>query len=130
LQFKFEDADKAYQEGVQAAPESFEVNFAFTHFNQNLNRYTEARKGYERCLAMARQRGDDTNIADTVNNLGVLDSDENRIDDARRDYEEALKIDRELAQKNPDTYLPDVAGTLVNLGALDRDQKRWPLARK
>ena len=25
---------------------------------------------------------------------------------ARKEYEEALKIRRELAQKNPDTYLP------------------------
>jgi hypothetical protein len=38
--------------------------------------------------------------------------------------DEAPKIRRELAQKNPDTYLPDVARTLTNLGLLDRDQNR------
>jgi tetratricopeptide (TPR) repeat protein len=43
---------------------------------------------------------------------------------ARKEYEEALKIRRELGQKNPDTYLPDVAATLNNLANLDRDQNR------
>ena len=30
---------------------------------------------------------------------------QNRIKQARKEYEEALKIDRELAHKNPETYL-------------------------
>ena len=30
---------------VQAAPESFEVNFAYAHFNQDLNRYTDGEEG-------------------------------------------------------------------------------------
>ena len=43
----------------------------------------------------------------TLNNLAMLDADQNRPEAARKGYEEALKIYRELAQKNPDTYLPD-----------------------
>ena len=38
--------------------------------------------------------------------------------------EEALKIRRELAQKNPEVYLPDVALTLNNLGLLNRRASR------
>jgi tetratricopeptide (TPR) repeat protein len=129
LQFRFADADKAYQEVMQAAPESFEVNFAYASFNQNLNRYTVARKGYERCLTMARQHGRDSNIAMTLNNLGMLDRAQNRMEEARRAYDEALKIRRGLAQKNPDMYLPDVATTLNNLGNLDSDQTRMEEAR-
>jgi hypothetical protein len=37
----------------------------------------------------------------------------------RQELEEALKIRRELAQKNPETYLPDLAQTLSTLGRLD-----------
>jgi tetratricopeptide (TPR) repeat protein len=48
---------------------------------------------------------------------------------ARNDYAEALKIRRELAQKNPDVYLPDVTSTLNNLGILDSDQNRMEEAR-
>ena len=43
------------------------------------------------------------------------------------DYEEALKIYRELAQKEPETYLPYVAATLNNLGILDRADNRLEL---
>jgi hypothetical protein len=39
-----------------------------------------------------------------------------------RPYEEAQKIFRELARKNPDVYVPDVAMTLNNLETLDRNQ--------
>ena len=43
--------------------------------------------------------------------------------------EEALKIHRQLAQQDPDKYLPYVAGTLNNLGFLDRNQNRIEEAR-
>ena len=49
---------------------------------------------------------------------------------ARKGFEEALKIRRELVQKNPDTYLPDVAETLNDVAVLDRHQKRMEAARK
>jgi hypothetical protein len=45
-------------------------------------------------------------------------------------YDEALKIYRELAQKNPDRYLPYVATTLNNLGILDSDENRMDEASK
>jgi tetratricopeptide (TPR) repeat protein len=66
----------------------------------------------------------------TLNNLGLLDRDQNRVDEARQDYEESLKIRRELAQKNPETYLPYVARTLNNLGDLKRNQNRVDEARQ
>jgi tetratricopeptide (TPR) repeat protein len=49
---------------------------------------------------------------------------------ASRASEEALQIFRDLAQKNPEAYLPDVATTLSNLGVLNRDQKQMEEARK
>ena len=49
---------------------------------------------------------------------------------AHKEQEEALKTFRELAQNNPETYLPDVAMTLNNLRILDRDQNRMAEARK
>ena len=66
----------------------------------------------------------------TLNNLAILDSNQNRPEAARKGYEEALKIHRELAQKNPDTYQPAVAMTLNNLAGLDLDQNRPEAARK
>jgi tetratricopeptide (TPR) repeat protein len=45
------------------------------------------------------------------------------------EFGEALKIFRELAQKNSDIYLPSVAQTLNNLGYLDRARNRVEEAR-
>jgi len=130
VQFRFDDAEKAYQEAIDTSPESLKANFAFAHFNQELNRYDKARRAYARCLELARSKDDDGDIALTLNNLANLDKDQNRPETARKGYEEALKIYRELAQKNRDIYLPKVAMTLNNLAMLDKDQNRMEAARK
>ena len=51
-------------------------------------------------------------------------------EEARNEYAEALQLRRGLAQKNPETYLPDVARTLNSLGILDRHQHQIAEARK
>src|SRR5438876_9589144 len=51
-------------------------------------------------------------IAATLNNRALLDQDQKRIEEARKGFEEALKIRRELALKNPDNYLQNVAKKL------------------
>jgi hypothetical protein len=52
------------------------------------------------------------------------------MEEAREQFEEALQIRRELAEKSPESYLPDLAGTLNNLGNLDMDQHRMEEGRK
>ena len=59
----------------------------------------------------------------TRNNLRKLHSQQSRMEEARKEYEEAPKIDRELAQKNPESYLPHLATRLKNLRKLDSDLK-------
>lgn len=54
-------------------------------------------------------------VAGTLNNLGNLHRAQNRREDAREAYEEALKIYRQLAQQNPETCLPYLATTLTGL---------------
>jgi tetratricopeptide (TPR) repeat protein len=41
-------------------------------------------------------------VALTLNNLGFLDKAQNRMEDARQRYDEALKIYRQLVRRNPD----------------------------
>jgi tetratricopeptide (TPR) repeat protein len=130
LQFRFDKAEQAYKAAIEASPDSFEVNLAFGNFSQRLNRHATAMQAFNRCLDLARKSGNEPRIAGTLNNLGVLHRAQNRMDEARQAYEEALKIRRELARKNPDTYLPDVAETLNNLGILHRDQNRMAESRK
>ena len=60
----------------------------------------------------------------------VLNSDQNRMEETRKEQEGALKIYRELAQKDPETYLPEVAQMLNSLGTIDIAQNRAEEARK
>ncbi len=55
---------------------------------------------------------------ESLTNLGSVDRDQNRPDEARKELGKALQIRRELAQKNPETYLPGVAEALYNLAQL------------
>src|SRR5258706_2281163 len=69
-------------------------------------------------------------VAITLNNLGNLDRDQARMEEARKEFAEALQIRRELAQKNPETYRPSVAVTPNELRNLDHVQCRLQDARK
>ncbi len=72
----------------------------------------------------------DPALATTWNNLEGLDTEQKRMDEARRHYEEALEFFRQLVQQSPDAYLPDMATTFNNLGNLDRLQNRTDEARQ
>jgi tetratricopeptide (TPR) repeat protein len=77
-------------------------------------------------------------IATTLNDLGIMYHHENRMEEARKVFDEALTIRRELAQQDSATYSPDVvakalnnvAETLNNLGNMLSDQNRMQEAVK
>jgi tetratricopeptide (TPR) repeat protein len=58
-----------------------------------------------------------------------LDSGQNRMEETRKQHEAALKTYRKLAQKEPETYLPEVVQTLNDLGIVDSAQNRSEEAR-
>ena len=47
-------------------------------------------------------------VAQTLNSLGILDRDQNRVEEARNEYSEALKIYESFAVKNPERFSGDV----------------------
>jgi hypothetical protein len=130
IQLRFDDAERVYLEAIGVAPDSFQTHFAYARFNQELNRFERARAGFIWCLGWARKNEKDAELAQTLNNLGNLDRDQDRGEEARKAFEEALQINRELAQKNPETYRPDLATTLNNLGVLHNEQNRMEEARE
>ena len=116
--FRFAEAEAAYRSAIETAPDDFERRFEFAFFLQRLNRHQAAREQYERCLSLARSQSDSGRIALTLNNLGLLHRDQNRMEEARKTLEEALAISRKLAASNPDTYLPYVARVLWGIGLM------------
>jgi tetratricopeptide (TPR) repeat protein len=55
-------------------------------------------------------------VATTLNNLGTVLGDLQRLEAAEEAFREALEIRRRLAAARPEVYAPDVATTLNNLG--------------
>ncbi len=130
LKFRFAEATKAYESAVEMAPDDFEAHFALGYFAQSLNHQKQALASYMRCLDLARNMNNQVEVAMTLNNLGSLHRAEKRMAEARKAYEEALRMYRKLAAHNPATYMPDVAGMLNNLGVLHSDENRNAEARK
>jgi tetratricopeptide (TPR) repeat protein len=60
----------------------------------------------------------------TLTDFARLNAMQNQMEEARPYYEEALKIDRQLAQRSPAIYLPNLAMTLDSLGRVDQLQSR------
>ena len=75
--------------------------------------FGEARKFYDRLIKLAPTIGHHFNYARLLQSL-------NDFDKARRHYEEALQVLRELSEQNPEAYNPNVAMILNNLGILLR----------
>ena len=66
----------------------------------------------------------------STEDMQALDTPEKRVDEARRHYEEALALYRQLVQQSPDTYMPDMATTLSSLGYVARLQNQPDKARE
>jgi tetratricopeptide (TPR) repeat protein len=69
-------------------------------------------------------------LAGALINLAGLDLVQNRVDEGREHYEEALQVDRALLAQNLEPYLPDMAMAQANLGTIDQRQNRMDEARK
>ncbi len=77
---------------------------------------------------------DETERAETLHNLGVTLSALGRHEEALEVTEEAVEIYRELSEKNPDRFRPDLAMSLSNLGsdlsALGRHEEALEVTRE
>ena len=123
--FNFANAEKYYQQAIDADPENFDNLHEFAVYLYKQNQFLKAQPLYEKALTLAK---DDSEKARTLNNLGALYQMQNAYDKAADAYERALKIREELAAANPQTYRPDVAATLNNLGNLSWHQNEYEKA--
>jgi len=120
---RFQDTCKYFEDSIKSHPTKFNV-FNYAKFLQEHNFFKEASEYYSIFLKSFSTEIQEDDYATTLNNLAVLHSDQNRDDEALREYEEALAIYRKLAETNPHTFLPFVAMTLNNLAVLHRAQNR------
>ncbi|MGD1854323.1 MAG: hypothetical protein ACFB2W_08730 [Leptolyngbyaceae cyanobacterium] len=125
---RFEQVCEYFEAALQAAKTS-EIGFEYAVFLQKHNCFDQAKLLYEEALQLDRELAQENPrtylpyVANTLNNLAVLQKAKNEYGAAQTNYEEALQVYRELAQENPRTYLPDVAMTLINLSIFYLESK-------
>jgi len=115
LDFQFELAKKCYEAAVKKDPGDYDTIAELASFLYDQNQFIEARPYYEKLLSLADT---EAKRAAVLNNVGNLYSDNNQLTEALHAYSEALKIYKQLAEKNPGAFLSDVAMTQNNLGIL------------
>ncbi len=62
--------------------------------------------------------------------LENFDTEQKRMEEARRHFERAYELRQQQAQREPEKYQPYLAGSLNNLGTVDREQNRTDDARQ
>ena len=135
---RFAEACEVYQEAIDIAREIHydeeklsKILFDYAYLLQSFNKIYEAIKHYQEALeiykrfASANPEAYLPDVADSLNNLAMLQSDLGRYNEAEEGYLEALKIRQRLASTNPEVYQPKVADTLNNLAILQDDLGRY-----
>ncbi|MCW5800411.1 MAG: tetratricopeptide repeat-containing protein [Nitrospira sp.] len=130
---RFEKTIVCFEQSLKAS-QMADNTFEFAYFLHEHNQFSRALSWYTKTLAIRRRLAEaiphvyPADLAATLNNLAVLESDQNNFPAARAAYDEALGIYRRLAETNPQTYLPDVAMTLNNLANLQKATNDFPAA--
>lgn len=120
-ELKFKEAEKDYDLAIQYAKDNYDIIFEFALFLGKQNNFNKAIILYQNCLELTTSAAQK---ADILNNLANLKQTKNELNNAESNYLEALKIRRQLAKKNPDAFLPDVATTLNNLAVLQKNRNQ------
>ncbi|MGB7512425.1 MAG: tetratricopeptide repeat protein, partial [Pelodictyon phaeoclathratiforme] len=117
LTFAFEEAAKNFEKAITIFPD-WQIHLTAAKFYKFRNEFKKAEALYKKALLLAEKPHE---RARTLNNLAVLQSDLNDYGAAEEGYKEALAVYRQLAETNPQTYLPYIATTLNNLAVLQKD---------
>jgi tetratricopeptide (TPR) repeat protein len=124
---RFEDTCRYYEQSIAA--NAFSDNlFNYAKLLQEYNQFHLAEPYYQRVLREFRNELSAEYYAVTLNNLAVLHRARNEYEAAEAEFTEALAIYRKSAEKNPQTYLPDVADTLNNLAVLHAARNEYEAA--
>jgi tetratricopeptide (TPR) repeat protein len=119
-----------YAKAYHYRPENIEYAFGYALALQEQNDHAASELVYRqllprlRDLAAANPAAYLPDLANTLNNLGILYRATQRLADAEQAYTEARDIGRKLAAANPAAYLPDLATTLNNLRIFLSDSGR------
>ena len=130
LQFRLDEALPDYAKAYQYRPDDQRYASAYGDALQHQRDYPKAELVLQELLRQLRTSATQApaywpDLAQTLNDLGVVYWDMHRFAEAEVAYKEAADIRRDLAAQNPTAYRPDLAVTLSSLGNLYKDAHRF-----
>jgi tetratricopeptide (TPR) repeat protein len=124
---RFEDTCKYFEASIKSK-ETEDNLFGYAYFLNEHNQFSKAVDYYNQYLNKFANKISLQKKAMTLNNLANLHRNQNEYEKASDEYEKVLKIYRNLAKDNPQTYLFHVAVTLNNLAILHTNQNEYEKA--
>jgi tetratricopeptide (TPR) repeat protein len=128
-QFRFADAEKAYEQSVGIAQQSYRAWFEYGDFHRKLHHYARARDALDKALKLAEAGNRQSDVADALNNLGLVYWNQKNLEEAVSAHSRALALRRSVASKSGNSPDRDaVAQSLGNLANALCDQRQLPKA--
>ena len=103
-----------------------DYKFQYGLFLQNQNKFQKAIKLYQDSLDLAKKlagaeqkiiSSNSVSIANTLNNLAMVQKDSNKIEDAEESYLNALTIKESLSKVDPEIFEPSLMRTINNFAS-------------
>jgi len=126
-EFRFQDAKKAFETLVNADTTNFENLFTYADFLQKQNFFEKAVNCYNKLLIQTKTNYDKARI---LNNLANLQHELNQYQKAEINFEEALKIRKDLLKSNSVNSKSEYASSLNNLALLQLDMNLFEEAEE
>lgn len=123
----FEDTCQYFERSIKGNTNERNT-FQFALFLQKHNQFKDAETYYELYLNKFSTIISVVDKGTTLNNLGVLQANQNKFDKALASFEESLKIRKQLANNEINSYSTYVAKTLNNLANLHSIQNEFDKA--
>jgi tetratricopeptide (TPR) repeat protein/chaperone required for assembly of F1-ATPase len=115
----------------QSPPDTFtHVHFGSHQVIATLNKYQPVKKNIDVRQGMTGKTKIELRPSPPDDIEWMSSLDQHGLEEARKEFAEALEIYRELSDKNPGTYRPEVARALNNLAILDGQQSHREQARQ
>ena len=120
---KYKEIESLYEK-ITAEAEEYRIEigvlYNYAGYLYEQNHFSQAAAAAEKLQDLLKngEECSDGNKSIFYNLLALIYSKTNRFSEAEELYLDALRLSRNLAEKNPDVYLPDVARTCNNLAYL------------
>jgi tetratricopeptide (TPR) repeat protein len=131
VRLRFDEAEATYQKAISAAPDSFVASLEYAEFSEGLDHYEKAKAAYNRCLELVKKSGNRLDLAWTLIELARLDSHQKRMEEAEKEYEDALGSMTDLMREHPKPgFLAIAAELFFAWGNLKKDMEKNEEARE